>query len=54
MTIIKFPGYLHPERKLYLHAGRRYTEFKALLADLSEAEIARMTKWHLKRLGPAN
>jgi hypothetical protein len=54
MNIIKFPGYLHPEKKLFLHAGRRFTDFKAMVRGLSEVEIARMTEWHLKRLGGGN
>ena len=45
-NVIKFPGYLHPNRKSYWHACKHYTAFKDLLGDLSEAEIGRMTKWH--------
>jgi hypothetical protein len=49
MIIIKFPGYLHPERKVYLHAGRRFTDFKDMVRGLSDSEAACLTKWHLKR-----
>jgi hypothetical protein len=53
-NIVRFPGYLHPDRKSYYHACKHYTAFKDLLADLSESEIARMAAWHLKRVGPGN
>ena len=53
-NIIRFPGYLHPDRKSYWHACKHYTAFKDLLSDLSDAEIGCLTKWHMRRLGPAN
>jgi hypothetical protein len=53
-NIIRFPGYLHPDRKSYYHGCKHYTAFQDLLADLTEIELARLTTWHMKRLGPAN
>ena len=47
--IIRFPGYLHPEKNSFWHAGKHYRDLKTMLRDLTEDEIAKMTAWHLKR-----
>jgi hypothetical protein len=47
--IIRFPGYIHPERGVYYHAGKRYKGFKDMLRDLTDEEIASTTAWHIKR-----
>jgi len=48
-NVIRFPGYLHPDRNSYWHAGKHYKAFADLLNDLTEQEIAKMTAWHIKR-----
>jgi hypothetical protein len=48
-NVLRFPGYLHPDRNTYWHAGKRYKAFSDLLSELTEDEIAKMKTWHIKR-----
>jgi hypothetical protein len=53
--ILKYPGYIHPKKDSFWHAGRHYKTFEALVRDLTEDEIGKMTAWHIKRgLGVGN
>ena len=52
MNIIKFPGYLHEERKGFWHGCKYYAVLKDLIGDLTETEKARLTGFAILSLFP--
>jgi hypothetical protein len=59
-NVIKFPGYLdlgngHGDgAKGYHHACKHYRSFKDLARDLSERDLERTRRWHVKKEGRNN
>ena len=52
MNVIKFPGYLHEDRKGYWHGCKYYAVLKDLIGDLTETEKARLTGFAILSLFP--
>jgi hypothetical protein len=47
--IVKFPGYIHPTKDSFYHAGKRYQTLEAMVRNLTEEERDKTTAWHIKR-----